>query len=146
MLKTVTSSHRRCLRHSLVIIATIRTVYTEAFVYINRFSYSWCAMCGYFWCLYMLAQDSLFTDRVFKMFDTDQNGTITLEEFMDAVAVLSKNGPVMRRSASLPHVGLEQRRMHREVRALWAYEIQSRVIACESKPTYIMCQWWQGYL
>lgn len=39
-------------------------------------------------------EDSLFTDRVFKMFDTDQNGTITLEEFMDAVAVLSKNGPV----------------------------------------------------
>jgi serine/threonine-protein phosphatase 2B regulatory subunit len=37
-------------------------------------------------------EDSLFTDRVFSMFDTDQNGTITQEEFIEGLAMLSPNG------------------------------------------------------
>eukprot|EP00992_Anisonema_acinus_P008486 TRINITY_DN4583_c0_g1_i1.p1 TRINITY_DN4583_c0_g1~~TRINITY_DN4583_c0_g1_i1.p1 ORF type:complete len:214 (-),score=56.25 TRINITY_DN4583_c0_g1_i1:71-712(-) len=39
-------------------------------------------------------EDSLFTDRIFNLFDVDNSGSITVDEFIKALAVLGPNGPV----------------------------------------------------
>jgi serine/threonine-protein phosphatase 2B regulatory subunit len=43
---------------------------------------------------YLGVQESLFTDRIFDLFDADRNGSISKDEFITALAILCENGPV----------------------------------------------------